>query len=93
MLVKVLHYPKFGLEDEEIDFLLYVEILPYSETVEVKFRVKGVVCRDEDDLKFLKCAVSGKADFLVSGDKDLLSVKEIEGVRIITPAELKRFLK
>jgi len=91
-LVKILHYPKFALEEEEIDFLLYVEILPYSETVEVKFRVEEEVCRDSDDVKFLECAVSGRADFVVSGDKELLSVGEIEGIKIITPAELKELL-
>ncbi len=91
-LVKVLHYPKFALTEEEIDFLLYVEILPYSETVEVKFRVEEEVCRDSDDVKFLECAVSGRADFVVSGDKELLSVGEIEGIKIITPAELKELL-
>ncbi|GAB6064924.1 putative toxin-antitoxin system toxin component, PIN family [Aquifex pyrophilus] len=92
-LVKVLHYPKFSLEEEEIDFLLYVEILPYSETVEVKFRLEEEVCRDRDDVKFLECAVSGRADFVVSGDKDLLSLKEIEGIRIISPAKLRKFLR
>ncbi len=59
--------------------------------VEVKFRIDEGVCKDKDDLKFLECAVSGKADFLVSGDNDLLSIEEIEGVKIITPSELREF--
>ena len=92
-LVKVLHYPKFALTEEEIDFLLYVEILPCSEMVEVKFRIGEEVCRDKDDLKFLECAVSGRADFLVSGDKELLSIREIEDIRIIAPAELREILR
>ncbi len=40
-------------------------------------------------IKFLECAVSGMADYIVSGDRDLISVGEIGSIRIITPAELK----
>ena len=86
--VKVLHYPKFGLEDEEIDFLIYVEVLPYAEVVEKVVKIDKEICRDRDDIKFLECAVSGKADYIVSGDNDLISLGEIEGIRIITPTEL-----
>ncbi|EDP74819.1 putative toxin-antitoxin system toxin component, PIN family [Hydrogenivirga sp. 128-5-R1-1] len=91
-LVKVLHYPKFGLEDEEIDFLIYVEVLPYAEVINEVVEVNREICRDRDDIKFLECAVSGKADYIVSGDGDLISVGEIEGIKIITPAELRRVL-
>lgn len=48
------------------------------------------ICRDPDDNKFLDCALTGKADYLVSGDKDLLSLNKIETIKIITPA---KFLK
>jgi len=92
-LVRVLHYPKFGLEDEEIDFLIYVEVLPYAEMVNEVVEVDREICRDRDDIKFLECAVSGKVDYIVSGDDDLISVREIEGIKIITPAELRRVLR
>ena len=49
-----------------------------------------VLCRDPDDDKFLSCAVSAKADFIISGDKDLLTLKTCEGIPILKPAE---FLK
>lgn len=92
-LVKVLHYPKFGLGDEEIDFLIYIEVLPYAEIVEKVVDMDSRICRDRDDVKFLECAVSGKADYIVSGDNDLVSVGEIDGVKIITPAKLRELLK
>jgi uncharacterized protein len=38
-------------------------------------------------LKFLECAVGGKADYLVSGDQDLLVLEVYEGIRIVTPAQ------
>ena len=91
-LVKVLHYSKFGLENEEIDFLIYVEVLPYAEVVENVVEIDKEICRDMDDIKFLECTVSGRADYIVSGDDDLISIREIEGIKIITPAELRRVL-
>ena len=45
------------------------------------------VCRDPDDDKFLDCALESHALYIVSGDKDLLSVGEFEGVEIITAAD------
>ena len=41
------------------------------------------ICRDEKDNKFLECAESAKVDYLVSGDEDLLSLKEYKGIPII----------
>lgn len=46
------------------------------------------ICRDPDDDKFLSCAVDCKAIYVVSGDKDLLSIGEYEGIEIITAKEL-----
>ncbi len=44
------------------------------------------VCRDPDD-KFIGCAVDGKAVFIVSGDKDLLSLESYKDIEIITAAD------
>ncbi len=45
------------------------------------------VCRDPDDDKVLALALAAKVEFIVSGDKDLLSLSSFEGVRIVTPAD------
>lgn len=45
------------------------------------------VCRDSDDNKFIECAVDAKALYIVSGDNDLLDIKEYDGIRIITAKE------
>lgn len=47
-------------------------------------------CRDPKDNKFLEVALTGGADFLVSGDADLLSMNPYRSIPILTPAE---FLK
>ena len=51
------------------------------------------VCRDEKDNKFLECAESAKADYLVSGDEDLLSLKEYEGIPIVRTWRILQLLE
>jgi uncharacterized protein len=41
--------------------------------------------RDLEDLPVLQCAVGGHAQAIVTGDKDLLTLKEVHGVLIVTP--------
>jgi putative PIN family toxin of toxin-antitoxin system len=49
---------------------------------------------DPDDNKFLSLAVEGQADYLITGDKaDLLSLKEISGIKIITARQAVEKLK
>jgi len=50
------------------------------------------VCRDPDDDKFINCALSIGAAYIVSGDNDLLSVKSIESINILTPSEFSKIL-
>ena len=55
------------------------------EIIPVQSRVK--VCRDPDDDKFISCAVDGGCVFIVSGDKDLLSLERYADVEILTVAQ------
>ena len=51
------------------------------------------VCRDPDDNKFISCAIDAHAVYIVSGDKDLLSIGSFEGVEMVTAAEFcERYL-
>ena len=43
------------------------------------------VCRDADDDWILAAAIAGKADAIVTGDRDLLVLKIYEGIPIVTP--------
>jgi putative PIN family toxin of toxin-antitoxin system len=52
-----------------------------SELVNPSVGVAG--SRDPDDDKFLECAVGGAADYLVSGDADLLSLSAVRGIPIV----------
>lgn len=44
-------------------------------------------CRDPKDDKYLELAVSGKAEFIISGDNDLLVLNPFRGIEIITVQE------
>jgi putative PIN family toxin of toxin-antitoxin system len=48
----------------------------------------GAWSRDPDDDRVIACALAVRADFLVTGDGDLLSLGSVEGVRIVSPVEL-----
>ena len=51
------------------------------------------VCRDEKDNKFLECAESAKADYVVSGDEDLLVLKEYKGIAIVSTWKILQLLE
>ena len=88
----VLEYPKFSLTREEIKVIIEEEVLPYFEVIEIADTVNGS-CRDADDDKFIACAVSAGADFIVSGDKDLLDMGRYKSVRIMSALVLLKMFK
>ena len=45
------------------------------------------VCRDKKDNKFIELAVESKADYIVASDEDLLSLKKVGNVKILSPSE------
>ena len=92
-LVRVLAYPKFGLSGSDQEELLS-DYLPYVTTVRIPQPPPRVpACRDPLDAPFLHLAVAGKAQCLVSGDKDLRALavefERISGCRIV---QLEAFL-
>lgn len=70
-------------------WILY--IAQNSILVEVSKEFK--ICRDPFDDMFLECAVSGRAEYIISGDQDLLEVKEFMSRKVITPSEFLKKLK
>lgn len=51
------------------------------------------VCRDPDDDKFLGCAKDSRAFYIVSGDKDLLTIGRYENIQIVTAKDFcERYL-
>jgi putative PIN family toxin of toxin-antitoxin system len=46
-----------------------------------------VIERDPDDDRVLECAVTARAEFIVTGDSDLLALGEYEGIQVVQVAE------
>ena len=90
--VRVLAYPRFELDVDGRRFLLHEEILPFVIPVKPK-KAPPPTRRDPQDEKFLACARDGKADFLVTGDEDLLALRRIGRCRITPVAEFLRRLQ
>ncbi len=86
--LRVLVYPKFKLNVEQVD-ILASHYLPYAETVTISEANKNHLpkCRDNKDQIFLELAFNGQADFLVTGDEYLLVLRTQTPFEIITPAD------
>jgi putative PIN family toxin of toxin-antitoxin system len=83
-LLRVLAYPKFKLSPSDREELL-ADYLPCCRTAAIPARLPTLPrCRDPNDQMFLELAAAGKADWLVSGDKDLLALAPEFGSRILT---------
>ncbi len=76
------------LTDEEVEVLL--DVLSTSAEIRVPGALDLKVVRDPTDNKYLAAAVEGQADYIVSGDKDLLDLGRYEEIKIISP---RRFLQ
>ena len=92
-LLRVLSYPKFHLDKEEIEILLG-DYLPFLEIVGMGLGDPEDVpqCRDPDDPMFLALAVAGKAEALVSGDQALLDLSDKAPFPIASPVEFRHRL-
>ena len=83
-LIRVLHYPRFGLAPGEQEDLL-ADYLPYCESVVVSGAVATPECRDPRDRPFLELALAGEADALVTGDKGLLALAATYPIPVLPP--------
>jgi putative PIN family toxin of toxin-antitoxin system len=63
---------------------LLARLAPLVEIVEVVQQVRA--CRDPKDDRFLEAAVNGRADVIITGDKDLLEFDPFRGIAILAPA-------
>jgi putative PIN family toxin of toxin-antitoxin system len=91
-LVHVLSYPhiaeRLRLDEEELAAIL-AALLFKAEVTSGHLRLPGVT-RDPKDDPVVACAKEGEADYVVSGDQDLLVLGEYEGIQVVTP---RRFVE
>jgi putative PIN family toxin of toxin-antitoxin system len=74
---------KYSLREEDIEALIKLLLL-LGEAVEPAQRITA--CRDPKDDKVLEAAVEGKAQFIVTGDKDLFVLSPFKGIFILGPS-------
>lgn len=88
-ICRVLSRPKF----KNVFTLFYFEdfIARYEKsTTLILVKSEVAICRDEDDNFLLALSKDAKADYLITGDNDLLVLKKIESTKIVT---LPEFIK
>jgi putative PIN family toxin of toxin-antitoxin system len=82
---------KYGLGSEDIESVLAL-ILLRGEPIDPARRTD--IYRDPKANMILEAAVAGQADLIIGGDPNLLSLREFEGVPVISPAKfLQRLAK
>ena len=92
-LIRALAYPKFKLGSIEQEELL-ADYLPYCKTVRIPSPPPATpACRDALDVPFLQLALVGKAEALVTGDKDLLSLADKFSCPILSAQQFFRTLE
>lgn len=84
---KVIEYPKikkkYALGEDNIKQIV-LNLLRYSIVVDNP-QALNVIKEDPEDNRVLSTAIDGKADYIVSGDSHLLSLRSYKGIDIITP--------
>ncbi|OGV68251.1 MAG: putative toxin-antitoxin system toxin component, PIN family [Lentisphaerae bacterium RIFOXYC12_FULL_60_16] len=63
----------------------YLRVLRNNAQILEPEEVEKAICRDPDDLMILGLVAPGDADAIITGDKDLLVIKEYKKARIMTP--------
>ena len=78
---------KFKFPRENV--VQWINRIEESVTVIRPLKHVQIITRDPDDNKILECALEAKADLIISADKDLIALKEWEGIKIIHPSSAK----
>ena len=87
-LARVVDYPKFEINPIEKEIFLK-NVSRVASFVEPKRHI-AIIKADPSDNRFLECAVESRADYIITGDKHLKSLKHYSGTKIVGPSE---FLK
>jgi len=77
---KVRKYLRRGIDPE----LWFEDIVVLAQFVPGEYKLAGA-SDDPDDDKYIAAAVEAQATFVVTGDSDLLRLKEHEGIHVVSP--------
>jgi putative PIN family toxin of toxin-antitoxin system len=86
----VLSRRKFGFMRRQLnEFLL---IMVKRSIVATIMEIPEIVAEDPDDNVVLATALEGEAEYIISGDKHLLRLREYRGIRIVSVREMLEIL-
>jgi putative PIN family toxin of toxin-antitoxin system len=93
-ILEVAHRSELRERFPQLDDVRLERALSAIEKAEIVEPTEAIsVCRDPKDNKFFECAVAGRADYIVSEDRDILDVGEYRGVKTVTAAQLLDMLR
>ncbi|OGP77636.1 MAG: putative toxin-antitoxin system toxin component, PIN family [Deltaproteobacteria bacterium RBG_16_49_23] len=70
-----------------------VEVLQKESVFSTPSSLPDIEIKDKDDLTILSCALNGKPDLFITGDKELLGLKRIGNMEIVSPRAFWEKLK
>ena len=85
-LIKKIHLPKKIVRD-------VIKYLKEISKAVVPEKVNQSICRDKDDINILGTALRGDAEFIITGNKDLLVLKKFKKITIVDPRAFWSHLK
>jgi len=85
---RVLSYHKFHFNQDEIDEFLSI-IIEVAEIVEPEIII-NLILHDPSDNRVLECAITADCEYIISGDRHLLKIKEFETIKILSPDQFKK---
>jgi putative PIN family toxin of toxin-antitoxin system len=88
--IEVLRRPKFALPAEVLQ--RWSELVQ-SRTICVSSPPQVEFLRDPKDAPFLAAAIASSAEYLITGDRDLLQAQSLVSTRIVTVADMARVLQ
>ncbi|GHV47681.1 hypothetical protein AGMMS49546_37550 [Spirochaetia bacterium] len=82
---EVLNRPKFNADQAGVKYYMKsIEEIANELISDIKIQNGS---RDVDDNIILECGITGNVDYIITGDDDLLVLKEFNGIKIVTPKE------
>jgi uncharacterized protein len=90
-LADVIIRDKFAITNSEVNRFLS-SLTKISKIIQDKPRFK-IIIEDPDDDVILNAAYNGKADYIITGDKDLLTWKKFKNTKILNVPELLEVLR
>jgi len=89
-LKNILH-TKLGIPQQIISD--FVEVLTQDSIFSENTELTNIDINDNDDILILSTALNGNAELFVSGDKELLELKKIQSMQIVSPRKFWETLK